>query len=154
MRRIFPFVPVFLLSLTPALHAVNFTLDGQSYNVEDITGTGANKALFEIDFGTNSVPDTHLFAYQWDAPLTPQTFGDMMAALQNDSTTGITYNAFPGFLDTLFYKTQQPPIVIPTPSGTGSAAYRLRPRMGLWRIRLRHPPHRQWRLLWLGPATR
>ncbi len=77
--------------LTAPAHAEPFAMNGNTYDVTHITGTGPNHALLEVDFGTPALPQPYLFAYQWDpATVTSPTGRSMLAALQSDST-GITF---------------------------------------------------------------
>jgi hypothetical protein len=114
--RLACFAPL-VLQAVPA-HAMPFAMNGQIYNVEHITGTGSDKALLELDFGTNAVPDAHLFGFQWD-PVTAPSGRDMLLAMQTDafglSFTETTFGAPPvHFLNTLWYNTNQPPDSYPT----------------------------------------
>ena len=98
----------------PAL-AEPFTMNGATYDVAHVTGTGPDQALLEIDFGTPALPQPFLFAYQWDpAAITSPTGRTMLSALQSDaSTITFTDTYFASFdsylLNTLWYGAHQPP---------------------------------------------
>jgi hypothetical protein len=100
------------LSLTaaPAL-AEPFTMNGTTYQVQDIAGTGTNQALLEVDFGTSA--QSFLFGYEWNASASPNG-RDILVALQanNDGLT-FTDTYYASFdehlLNTLSYNTLQPP---------------------------------------------
>jgi len=70
--------------------SVLFTLNnGNSYNVEYVTGTGSNKAILEIAFSST---DYYLFGYQWSSSPAPSA-SDMLLAVdvaKNDGQTGAT----------------------------------------------------------------
>ena len=99
--------------------AADFTMNGSSYSVEHITGSGPSKTLLELDFGTNAAPQPHLFAYQWDPATTPSVNGrTLLQALQADSfgvaftdTFFASFNSY--FLNTLWYQTNMPPDAYP-----------------------------------------
>ena len=109
---------MFLATQSLPADAAVFTMNGQTYNVDHITGTGPDKALVELDFGTNITPDAHLFAFQWD-PATSQNGRTMLSALQSGGT-GISFadTYYPAFgsylLNTLWLNAQQPPDAYPT----------------------------------------
>jgi len=93
--------------------AAPFVMNGTTYQVEDIAGTGSDKALLEVDFGTNAAAQEYLFGFQWD-PSTSPSGRDMLVALQNDASgLSFTDTFYPSFgeylLNTLWYQSNQPP---------------------------------------------
>ncbi len=102
---------------TAMASAQPFVMQGTTYQVDDIAGTGSNRAVLELDFGTNAAPQAHLFGYEWNSatptPPTTPNGRDVLSALQADNQ-GLTFTDtfFASFgeylLNTLWYKTNQP----------------------------------------------
>ncbi|HUO07731.1 MAG TPA: PEP-CTERM sorting domain-containing protein [Phycisphaerae bacterium] len=94
--------------------AQSFVMNGTTYQVEDVAGSGPDKSLLELDFGSNALPQPHLFGYEWDPAVTPApSERDVLVSLQNDNM-GLTFTEtyFASFssylLNTLWYKQNQP----------------------------------------------
>jgi hypothetical protein len=92
-----------------------FTMNGATYDVIHITGTGPDQALLEVDFGTAALPQPFLFAFQWDpATITSPSGRTMLSALQSDASgltfTDTYYASFDSYLlNSLWCGTHQPP---------------------------------------------
>jgi hypothetical protein len=104
-------VPMVLAAAPLPLRADLFTMDGTTYQVAHVTGTGTNKALLEVDFGTNVAPQAYLFGYQWNGPTI--TGRDLLQAIQAGQTgLSFTETYFASFdsylLNTLWYQSNQP----------------------------------------------
>jgi hypothetical protein len=105
-------IPVVFAAAPLPLHADIFAMSGTNYDVAHITGSGTNKALLEVDFGTNAAPQAYLFGYEWNGPaITGRT---LLQAIQADqiglSFTDTYFASFDSYLlNTLWYQANQPP---------------------------------------------
>lgn len=92
--------------------AMPFAMNATTYQVQDVAGTGLDKAILEFDFGTNAAPQAYLFGYQWNPSASP-TGRDVLSDLQaNASGLSFTDTFFPSFgeylLNTLWYQNNHP----------------------------------------------
>jgi hypothetical protein len=74
--------------------AAVFTMNGTSFDVQAVAGTGSNKALLEMDFGTDASPQPFLFGFQWDGAAGSD--GRQILVGLEDGATGVA------FTDTFF----------------------------------------------------